>query len=39
VIDFLNDGMKIEEGEEFWCIKSIPLRWQVLYDAELERCK
>jgi hypothetical protein len=39
VIDFLNDGMKIEEGEQFWCIKSIPLRWQVLYDAELERCK
>jgi hypothetical protein len=39
VIDFLNDGMKIEEGEEFWCIKNIPLRWQVLYDAELERCK
>jgi hypothetical protein len=31
--------MKIEEGEEFWCIKNIPLRWQVLYDAELERCK
>ncbi len=39
VIDFLNDGMKIEECEEFVCIKSIPLRWQVLYDTELERCK
>ena len=39
LIEFLNDGMKIKEGEQFWCIKSIPLRWQILYNAEIERNK
>ena len=39
VVEFMNDGMQLEEDEEFVCIKSIPLRWQVLYDAEIERNK
>jgi hypothetical protein len=39
LIEFLNDGMQLEEGEQFWCITSIPLRWQILYNAEIERNK
>jgi hypothetical protein len=39
LIELMNDGMQLEEDEEFVCIKSIPLRWQVLYDAEIERNK
>jgi hypothetical protein len=39
LIKLMNDGMQLEEDEEFVCIKSIPLRWQVLYDAEIERNK
>jgi len=39
LIEFLNDGMKIKEGEQFWCITSIPLRWRILYNAEIERNK
>jgi hypothetical protein len=39
LIGLMNDGMQLEADEEFVCIKSIPLRWQVLYDAEIERNK
>jgi len=39
LIELMNDGMQLEEDEEFVCIKNIPLRWQVLYDAEIERNK
>jgi hypothetical protein len=39
LIQLMNDGMQLEEDEEFVCIKNIPLRWQVLYDAEIERNK
>lgn len=37
LIELFNNGMHIEDNEEFVCIKSIPLRWQILYNAEIER--
>ena len=39
LIELFNNGMHIEDDEEFVCIKSIPLRWQILYNAEIERSK
>lgn len=40
VIELINDGMQVENDEEkFVCIKSIPLWWQILYNAEIERLK
>jgi hypothetical protein len=39
VIDLLNDGIQLDEDEEFVCIKSIPLIWQVFYNEQIERNK
>lgn len=39
IVDLINNRFKLDEGEEFVCVKSLPLRWQILIDAELEKYK
>jgi hypothetical protein len=39
LVELINDGFKLNAGEEFVCVKALPLRWQILIDAELEKCK
>ena len=39
LVELINDGFKLNDGEEFVCVKALPLRWQILIDAEIEKCK
>ena len=39
IVDLINNRFKLDEGEEFVCVKALPLRWQILIDAEIEKCK
>jgi len=39
LFELINDGFKLNDGEEFVCVKALPLRWQILIDAEIEKCK
>lgn len=39
LVELFNDGFKLHDGEEFVCVKALPLRWQILIDAEIEKCK
>ena len=35
VMELINNGFKLNDGEEFVCVRALPLRWQILIDAEL----
>ena len=37
LVELINDGFKLNEGEEFVCVKALPFRWQILYNATLEK--
>ena len=39
LVELINDGFKLNAGEEFVCVRALPLRWQILIDAELEKYK
>jgi len=39
IVDLINNGFKLHDGEEFVCVKALPIRWQILIDAEIEKCK
>ncbi len=39
VMELINNGFKLNDGEEFVCVKALPLRFQILIDAELGKYK
>lgn len=39
IVDLINNRFKLDEGEEFVCVKALPIKWQILIDAEIEKCK
>ena len=39
VMELINNGFKLYEGEEIVRMTDLPLKWQRLFDAELEKYK
>ena len=39
IMELINDGFKLNDGEEFVCVKALPIKWQMLYNAELQKYK
>jgi hypothetical protein len=39
IFDLINDGFKLKPNEEFKCVASLPIRWQLEISKAIEKTK
>ena len=39
LVELINDGFKLREGEKFVCVAELPLRWQLQINHAIEATK
>jgi hypothetical protein len=39
VIELINDGFKLQDGEQFICVAELPYKWQYEINNEIEKYK